>query len=70
MSVKSQLEYTLCQLEGCLDKEKKARANLEKQKRKVEEDLKMAQDTVADLERSKSEIEAVIANKEKKQSVL
>merc|ERR1711882_18479 len=32
-----------------------------RKKRKVEGDLKMAQDTVADLERSKSEIEAVIA---------
>merc|ERR1719293_514497 len=51
MSVKSQLESTLDQLEGGLDKEKKARANLEKQKRKVEGDLKMAQDTVNDLER-------------------
>merc|ERR1712215_19833 len=46
--VKSQLEATLDQLEGGLDKEKKSRANLEKTKRKVEGDLKMAQDTVAD----------------------
>merc|ERR1712142_923873 len=51
-SVKSQLQSTLDQLEGGLDKEKKARATLEKQKRKVEGDLKMAQDTVADLERT------------------
>merc|ERR1739838_116070 len=49
--VKSQLESTLDQLEGGYDKEKKGRANTEKQKRKVEGDLKMAQDTVADLER-------------------
>merc|ERR1719481_1914822 len=41
--VKSQLESTLDQLEGGLDKEKKGRANLEKQKRKIEGDLKMAQ---------------------------
>merc|ERR1719220_860349 len=34
-----------------LNKEKKSRANTEKQKRKIEGDLKMAQDTVADLER-------------------
>merc|ERR1712071_505311 len=34
MQVKSQLEATLDQLEGGLDKEKKSRSNLEKQKRK------------------------------------
>merc|ERR1719347_2012460 len=50
-SIKSKLESTLGELEGGLDKEKKSRATLEKQKRKVEGDLKMAQDTVADLER-------------------
>merc|ERR1719158_2510128 len=40
--VKSQLESTLDQLEGGFDKEKKARATIEKQKRKIEGDLKMA----------------------------
>merc|ERR1719350_719619 len=70
MSVKSQLESTLDQLEGGLDKEKKSRATLEKAKRKVEGDLKMAQDAVADLERSKREIEGVIATKEKNNGLL
>merc|ERR1712083_1167133 len=42
MGVKSQLESTLDQLEGGHDKEKKARGNMEKQKRKIEGDLKMA----------------------------
>merc|ERR1712209_288441 len=51
--VKSQLESTLDQLEGGFDKEKKGRANIEKQKRKIEGDLKMAQDSVNDLEREK-----------------
>merc|ERR1712240_853904 len=37
----------------------------EKQKRKVEGDLKMAQDTVADLERAKRDLEVVIGNKDK-----
>merc|ERR1712058_204615 len=41
-AVKSQLESTLDQLEGGLDKEKKSRATLEKQKRKIEGDLKMS----------------------------
>merc|ERR1712002_65246 len=68
--VKSQLESTLDQLEGGLDKEKKGRANLEKTKRKVEGDLKMAQDTVADLERAKREVEAVIGSKENNNQIL
>jgi myosin heavy chain 6/7 len=68
--VKSQLESTLDQLEGGLDKEKKSRANLEKAKRKVEGDLKMAQDAVADLERAKREIEGVVGNKEKNNQLL
>merc|ERR1719220_2401983 len=63
--VKSQLESALDQLEGGLDKEKKGRAGTEKQKRKIEGDLKMAQDTVADLERERRDIENTIANKEK-----
>merc|ERR1712215_279604 len=70
MSVKSQLQSTLDQLDSGLDKEKKSRAALEKQKRKVEGDLKMAQDAVADLERAKREIETVIAGKEKNNQLL
>merc|ERR1719422_1141075 len=58
--VKSQLESTLDQLEG----------GMEKQKRKTEGDLKMAQDTVADLERERREIENMIANKEKNTQLL
>merc|ERR1739838_163878 len=68
--VKSQLEATLDQLEGGLDKEKKSRGNLEKAKRKVEGALKMAQDAVADLERTKREIEVVIGSKEKNNQLL
>merc|ERR1711887_389338 len=70
MSIKSQLEATLDQLESGLDKEKKSRGALEKAKRKVEGDLKMAQDAVADLERTKREVEAVIAAKEKNNQLL
>merc|ERR1712013_12800 len=40
------------------------------EKRKVEGDLKMAQDAVADLERAKREIEGVVANKEKNNQLL
>merc|ERR1719449_479341 len=70
MSIKSQLQSTLDQLDSGLDKEKKSRAALEKQKRKVEGDLKMAQDAVADLERAKREIETVLATKEKNNQML
>merc|ERR1719297_758434 len=68
--VKSQLESPLDQLESGFDKEKKSRAATEKQKRKIEGDLKMAQDTVADLEREKRDIENMIANKEKNSQML
>merc|ERR1719145_410174 len=64
-SVKSKLESTLGELESGLDKEKKARATVEKQKRKLEGDLKMAQDGVVELERTKRDLEVTIANKEK-----
>merc|ERR1712106_1039338 len=70
MSVKSQLESTLDQLESGLDKEKEGRGALEKAKRKVEGDLKMAQDAAADLERGKREVEGVIASKEKNNQLL
>merc|ERR1712142_651697 len=69
-SVKSKLESTLGELEGSLDKEKKARATVEKQKRKLEGDLKMAQDGVVELERSKRDLEVTIGNKEKNNSQL
>merc|ERR1711868_164973 len=55
---------------GAEEKEKKGRANLEKQKRKIEGDLKMAQDSVADLEREKRDIENTIGNKEKNTQML
>merc|ERR1719187_2718250 len=64
-SVKSKLESTLGELESGLDKEKKARATVEKQKRKLEGDLKIAQDGVVELERTKRDVEVTIANKEK-----
>jgi len=64
-SIKGKLESTLDELEGALDKEKRGRGNLEKERRKVEGELKMTQDLVAELERAKKEIEGSIARKEK-----
>merc|ERR1712096_392814 len=45
-SIKAKLEETLDELEGALDKEKRARGKLDKEKRKVEGDLKITQDMV------------------------
>merc|ERR1712172_398010 len=59
-SVKSKLESTLGELEG----------SVEKQKRKLEGDLKMAQDGVVELERGKRDLEVTIGNKEKNNSQL
>ena len=64
-SIKSKLESTLDELEDGANREKRGRADVEKQRRKVEGELKMAQETVSDLEQSKRELENIIARKEK-----
>merc|ERR1719516_575793 len=64
MNVKSKLESTLDDMEGSLEKEKRARAGVEKERRKLEGELKVTQETVADLERSKKELEATIMRKD------
>merc|ERR1711881_354787 len=68
--IKSKLESTLDELESSLEKEKRARANVEKERRKVEGDLKVTQESVADQERTKKELESSIERKEKDASVL
>merc|ERR1719507_1569267 len=68
--IKSKLESTLDELESSLEKEKRGRANVEKERRKVEGDLKVTQESVADQERSKKELESSIERKEKDASVL
>merc|ERR1719394_1963632 len=64
MKVKSKLEATLDELESSVEKEKRARTVVEKERRKVEGELKMAQETVADIERSRKELEAAIMRKD------
>merc|ERR1719400_2311219 len=66
----SKLESTLDELEGSLEKEKRGRANVEKERRKVEGELKVTQETVNDLEQTKRELENIIARKEKDTAVL
>merc|ERR1739844_301044 len=53
--IKSKLEQTLDELNDSLAREKRARTDIEKQRRKVEGDLKVTQESVSDLERSKKE---------------
>merc|ERR1711937_896669 len=57
-SVVKKLESTLDELEGSLEKEKRGRAQVEKERRKVEGELKVAQEDLADLERQKGELES------------
>ena len=64
IKVKSKLESTLDELEGSVEREKRSRGALEKERRKVEAELKITQEQVADLERSKKELEAAIMRKE------
>merc|ERR1712241_791271 len=49
--IKSKLESTLDELESSLEKEKRGRANVEKERRKVEGELKVTQESVADQEK-------------------
>merc|ERR1711874_655308 len=62
--VKNKLESTLDELNGSLNNEKKKRANLEKEKRKADGDVKLMMETVADLERNKKELESIIFKKD------
>jgi myosin heavy chain 6/7 len=66
--LKTKLEQTLDELETTYDKEKRGRAVLEKERRKVEGELKIAQQTALELERDKKELENLIARKDKDMS--
>merc|ERR1712088_1132636 len=68
--IKSKLESTLDELESSLEKEKRGRANVEKERRKVEGELKVTQETVSELERTRKELENAIGRKEKDASGL
>ena len=63
--IKSKLENTLDELESTLEREKRARADAEKNRRKMEGELKICQDTVMDLEHNKKELESIIQRKDK-----
>ena len=58
------LETTFDELEMVVEKEKKARAAVEKDRRRVEGELKIAQGNVADFDRSRKDVEATILRKD------
>merc|ERR1719466_249386 len=64
MKIKSKLESTLDELESSFEKEKRSRGQVEKDRRKIEGEFKICQETVAELERSKKELEAAVMRKE------
>merc|ERR1719350_975946 len=63
--VKQKLEVTLDELEDSHEREKKSRLDMEKQRRKIEGDLKVTQEVVIDLERDKKDVENLIEKKDK-----
>ena len=62
--IKTKLEVTLDELEDSYEREKKARLEMDKQRRKTESELTVAQEEVADLEREKKEVEMAINKKD------
>ena len=69
-AIKNKLESTLDEIEGSVEKEKRGRANAEKERRKLDGELKLAQDQVLELEREKRTIENALAMKDKDISAL
>merc|ERR1719162_2254744 len=63
--IKSRLESTLDELNNSLGSEKRGRIDVEKARRRVEGELKVSQEAVADLERQKKEGELSIGRKER-----
>merc|ERR1739842_232793 len=62
--IKQKLDSTLDELNNALNNEKKKRGSLEKEKRKIEGDVKLTMETVADLDRNKKELESLIFKKD------
>lgn len=68
--VKAKLEQTLDELEESLDREKRLRGDADKNKRKVDGELKLTREAVLDLERNRKELEQTILQKDKEISAL
>ena len=55
--VKNKLEHTLDDMDSAGEKEKKVKYSVEKERRKLEGNLKMCQGSVSDMEKDKREME-------------
>ena len=62
--IKSKLESTLDELESSAANEKRAKATIEKDRRKIELELKITQENISELERSCNELKAQIERKD------
>merc|ERR1719402_1138120 len=58
--VKQKLESTYGEINGAFNNEKKKRANIEKETRKVQGDVKLTMEQIHDLERNKKDLESMI----------
>ena len=63
--VKNKLEQTLDDLEDTLERERRRRSEEDKQRRKIEGDLKLTQEAILELEKGKKELDQALARKEK-----
>jgi len=63
--VKNKLEQTLDDLEDSLERERRKRNEEEKQRRKIDGDVKLAQEGIMELEKGKKELDASLARKER-----
>ena len=63
--VKNKLEQTLDDLEDTLERERRRRSEEDKQRRKIEGDLKLTQEAIMELEKGKKELDQALARKEK-----
>ena len=67
MKVKSKLEQSIDEIETAYETEKRQKIELDKQRRKMEGDLKICHQTLADLERTKRDIENSLARRDREQ---
>ena len=67
MKVKSKLEQSIDEIETAQETEKRQKIELDKQRRKMEGDLKICHQTLAELERTKKDIEKSLAKKDVEQ---
>ena len=63
--VKNKLEQTLDDLEDSLERERRKRNEEEKQRRKIDGDVKLAQEGIMELEKGKKELDGALARKER-----